>query len=309
MTETSSAEWHMEHSRPEQFVDYSCPYAAFDRILHTLFARYRLLCDLISSVSPQEPLSLLRNSLAFHLYKTAHWWGIQLNVENNIGEERWTFLNHVRSHALTNADELVFLNATRREEPQATGQMAVVLRKHEYGSDHCIGVDHMGDYHSGLMVRADDVRWCDYSRDNVAAAWLDGQCVISRPGVGSSAEDWPVASEEHSLCGRYIRAFLTPRNHEKALVDYRHARGLLNRLQSGLARSELDRIMNKIAYQVLAGALHAHHCTDRGAQECLASLTPAERQDILFRSHVFRDITADPCEYPEIDTVLKAYAS
>ena len=128
MTETLSAEWHLEHSRPERFVDYSCPYAAFDRILHMLLARYRLLQDLISSVSPQEPLNRLRNSLAFHLYKTAHWWGIQLNVEDTIGEKRWTFLSHIRSHTLTNADDLVFLNVTRREEPLAAGKMAVVLR-------------------------------------------------------------------------------------------------------------------------------------------------------------------------------------
>ncbi|MCP1197689.1 hypothetical protein NKW84_17840 [Acetobacter senegalensis] len=309
MTDVPSAEWHLEHSRPERFVDYSCPYAAFDRILHTLLARYRLLQDLNSSVLPQEPLNLLRNSLAFHLYKTAHWWGIQLNVEDTIGEKRWTFLNHVRSHALTNADELVFLNATRREEPLAAGQMAVVLRKREYGSDHCIGLDRVGDYHSGLIVRADDVRWCDYSHDNVVAAWLDGQCVISRPGHGNPTENWPLASEEHSLCSPYIRAFMMPRDHDTALADYRRARKLLDRLQSGLARSELDRVMNKIAYQILAGALHSCQSTNGTQVEKFASLIPAERQDILFRSYVFRDITADCSEYLGIDNVLKNFTN
>lgn len=309
MADQFDVEWHLQHSQPELFTDYTTPYALFDRQLNMLRCRYHAVQPIAIRPDVPEPVRDLRNGLAFHLFKTAHWWGVRLSASDVLGEPQERFMTFVTAHAHKNPDDELFLDAASRKTSGGSARMAVVLRQMVEQSPVCIGLDITGDYHSGFVLSSTDVRWCDYSREDYVSAWLDAQIVSSRPMKQAHHESWERAGEEHALCRPYIRDFFVRHDVPQSLAEYRAASATLRTLRSGLARAELDRVINAMAYRVVSGI-----CADRVSSQWSLSAAShlqddTERADMIARCLVYRDVSTDPCERDRINRVMTCFSN
>lgn len=304
MADQFDLEWHLEHSQPELFTDYTTPHALFDRQLNMLRCRYHAVRPIAMRPDVPEPVRDLRNSLAFHLFKTAHWWGVRLSASDVLGEPQGQFMAFATAHARKNPDDELFLDAASRKTNGTSARMAIVLRQMVEQSPVCIGLDIMGDYHSGFVLSPTDVRWCDYSREDYVAAWLDAQIVSSRPMKQAYQENWERAGDEHALCRPYIRDFFARHDVPQSLAGYRAALATLRALRSGLARAELDRVVNTMAYRVVSAMCAEKVSSQRSISPACHLQDATEHADMISRCLVYRAVSADPYEWDHIDRIM-----
>lgn len=246
--------WHLTHSRLDHQASYGNAHENWRARLDTLIERLRGVLALDAARTDCEDIIALRDELAFHLVKTAHWWGVDLFPQVLLGLSREALTAYARHHAgRSDTDEtfLDLLTEPGRTIAGITPSALVLTRDDTTRHPILIGLDERRSFRFGWIAPEGMPLWGSQPHADFLSAWIAARVVASHWDIaGKDRPEWRFAREEHNLATIWHRRHFASYGDAELVQAYSRAQTQRAACRSAIGMVEMERIADDLAFRI-----------------------------------------------------------
>lgn len=303
--------WHLAHSQPSVLLDYFNPTRGFIPQINILFSRFKAIQTLCDAGQADEPLTRLRNELAFHLVKMSRWWGFDFCPRGLTGVKNPLFLTYVKAHISRSIDDECFFDLFTMQRQMHGGDSGhiLVLGRDQFSTSArtiLYGVDGCKSFRFANQQKNAEPEWHRYSYPDFASAWLAAWSThCSGENVCKNLREHLAAEREHACARSWHQRYFHHLDARRAIKQYAEAQTQLEICQSAFGKAEFETIVNSLAFDIVKAAFDrsitiADLMEESGTSD--GTLRTANTIKYRARTHVATNV--DPCHKPDMDTLL-----